>query len=113
MNARMRNCGIGATLAVDADGTAYPCAIPYLAIGSAMREPFDEPMGKLKTLRESTTIDNFPGCQDCDIRYVCLGGCRVSHYLKRQTFLDPACTPQKRERKYRHMAHMIPVVLKD
>ena len=46
------------------------------------------------------------------MRYICLGGCRVSHFLKRGDFLDPACTEAKRMKKYRQMAYMLPVGMK-
>jgi len=112
MNYRLKNCGIGSTLAVDSDGTAYPCAIPYFSVGDLSKTPVRDVLEQLYHLRRSTEIDNFPACRECDIRYVCLGGCRVSHFLKRGSFIDPHCTEAKKQKKYRQMAYLLPVGMK-
>lgn len=112
MNYRLKNCGIGSTLAIDSDGSAYPCAIPYLSVGDLSQTPVRDVLEHLRTLRRATEVDNFSSCKECDIRYVCLGGCRVSHFLKRGSFLDPHCTEAKREKKYRQMAYLLPVGMK-
>jgi len=112
MNYRLQNCGIGATLAVDSDGTVYPCAIPYLGVGNLTREPIGTLFEKLRSIRSSTTIEAFRSCRECDLKFICLGGCRVSHFIKRGSYFEPDCTPEKKMKKYRQMAFMLPVSMK-
>ena len=30
-------------------------------------------------VKEDTAVDNTAGCKDCDIRYICGGGCRLEY----------------------------------
>ncbi|MBU7018863.1 MAG: radical SAM protein [Theionarchaea archaeon] len=79
-------CGAGAdTLSVGADGGVYPCAglmYPEFLAGNVKESSLKEIWKKSPVLEEirSFSVSDIPGCNNCPIRYLCGGGCRVDMY---------------------------------
>jgi radical SAM protein with 4Fe4S-binding SPASM domain len=83
---RQYHCGAAAgELSVAPDGSVYPCQSllkKELNAGNVkernLKEIFyDSPV--MKTVR-SCTVDNIEICRDCDVKYLCDGGCRALAY---------------------------------
>lgn len=109
MNLMLDNCGIGTVVGVNANGDVFPCSLPYPPVGNVRTDDLLELVGKIRALAEETTVDRIPECQACDLRNICLGGCRMSNMVKYGSYLSTGCTPARREKKYRQMADMMPV----
>ena len=74
-------CGAGCNgVSVGHDGRVYPCHMlhdPALALGSLAPGAFDAP--DFSELRQ-VTVDEVEDCRDCELKYLCGGGCRARAY---------------------------------
>lgn len=92
-------CGAGrSTVSLDADGTLYPCHMlhcPELALGNAFAAGADDPFRSEAASRfAGLGIDAITGCDGCEYRLLCGGGCRARalHASGSLTSKDPFCT---------------------
>ncbi len=79
-------CGAGySVIAVDADGTVYPCqglVKPEFAAGSILAASLADVYRRSPVLQgvRGITVADISGCGDCAFRHVCGGGCRALAY---------------------------------
>ena len=80
-NKIFRNCGYG-NLTVDSVGDFYFCGRVFdvRKYGNIRSTPFEEVMRLRRRARALSQIDNVSGCADCELKYVCGGGCRISNF---------------------------------
>lgn len=93
------NCGIGCNYVFSPSGSLMPCnyskATNWRYATSELRIAKQDFM----ELNEKTSVDNINQCSNCDIKYICGGGCRFKHLVSNQSMTFPNCTPSfKRER---------------
>lgn len=94
------SCGAGQKLvSVDAKGDVYPCHalhLPELKLGNLLQTPLAElwAQSSVVGLFRNADVDNKEGCQNCDVRYFCGGGCLAHAYSQRSRLLDrePYCS---------------------
>ena len=72
------NCAFGC-MNISSIGEVYACSvIPKLqAIGNIRKEPFKEILEKLNRARNFSNINNLQPCKQCELKYICGGGCRI------------------------------------
>lgn len=77
-NQRKVNCGYGG-ISIAANGNVYWCnRIHELNSDyNVFRDDFSEIIVKSKYYKERTSVDNVYPCKECEIRYICGGGCRL------------------------------------
>lgn len=75
------SCGYGG-LNVMANGDFYFCdRIPDVNRAGNVREiSFDRVVELMKIAEEAGRITNFRPCKDCELRFICGGGCRAEHF---------------------------------
>lgn len=75
------SCGYG-SLNVMADGDFYFCdRIPDVGkIGNIREMSFDEIYRLMKKAEDAGKIDHFKPCNQCELKYICGGGCRAEHF---------------------------------
>ena len=85
------SCGAGCGyVLVDSSGEVFPCeGLQYwpARMGNLLRadeRPLRPRFGSL-----ATSVDAFPGCAECDLRYFCKGGCLAEAYVSARR---PACS---------------------
>lgn len=106
------NCTFGA-LSVASNGDVYFCAQieDLLPIANVRATPFKEIYKESLLAEKETTITNLRPCKDCELKFICGGGCRIKEFpqlVKRKTFKDfnpetiPAreCNNQIKEKFY-------------
>lgn len=76
------NCGLGG-LTVSASGDIFPCnrlgdLVPY---GNVRYTALSQIAGILREVNLNTSVDNAQPCSDCDLKYICGGGCRIDNYV--------------------------------
>jgi radical SAM protein with 4Fe4S-binding SPASM domain len=94
------SCGAGQKLlSVDAKSDVYPCHslhLPELRLGNLLQAPLAELLAQSPVvgLFRNADVDNKEGCQNCDVRYFCGGGCLAHAYSQRGRLLDrdPYCS---------------------
>ncbi|MEM2087110.1 MAG: PqqD family peptide modification chaperone [Thermoproteota archaeon] len=85
---RKLNCGLGtATISIDADGSVYPCHwlhLPQYKAGNIRERRFSELYFKSEVLQRlrGIRVDKLENCAECEIRYLCGGGCRALALIK-------------------------------
>lgn len=82
------SCGYGG-LNVMANGDFYFCdRIPDVnKSGNIRKIPFGRIYELMKIAEEAGRITNFKPCRDCELRFICGGGCRAEHF-KTFTHID-------------------------
>ena len=75
------SCGYGG-LNVLANGDFYFCdRLSDVACNGNVREmPFNEIRRLMALAEEAGKIDHFKPCKECELKYICGGGCRVEHF---------------------------------
>ncbi len=75
-----RNCGFGG-ISIAADGQIYWCNRVHELISreNILNTNFCELFKKSDQIVEDTSVDNTAECKDCEIRYICGGGCRLKY----------------------------------
>lgn len=79
-------CGAAfGVIAVGADGMVYPCQglmRPEFSAGTVLEEPLGEIYANAGILRRirAITVADIPGCNSCEYRFLCGGGCRALAY---------------------------------
>ncbi|HEV7660277.1 MAG TPA: radical SAM protein [Allosphingosinicella sp.] len=72
-------CGYAEQIVVAPDGAIHPCHL----LDGAITHVEDQPMGELIKLLHRTSddydVNNTIGCNRCDIRHLCGGGCRIQN----------------------------------
>ena len=96
-------CGAGTTLiSVAADGKVYPCAGLHedeFCAGSIREQPMEiiwKESEVFKKIRSMSILD-IPECKDCELKFICGGGCHVDrHYAYgRLDIPTPNCKAQQ------------------
>lgn len=75
------SCGYGG-LNVMANGDYYFCdRIPDVSkVGNILEESFETIFYKMQKAEAAGKIDNFKPCGDCELKYICGGGCRAEYF---------------------------------
>lgn len=75
------SCGYG-SLNVMANGDFYFCdrISDVNKIGNIRNMPFSKIYELMKIAEEAGKISNFKPCNDCELKYICGGGCRAEHF---------------------------------
>lgn len=100
-NVRFTNCGIGTNIVINFDGKIYPCN-KFSDIYFESLEP-NELVNKFNELNESTSNKYMNKCINCELRYICAGGCRIDNYIKNGNMLTPICDHEYKLEQYRRL----------
>lgn len=106
LNRRLKNCAIGHGLSVDANGDIYPCSMPICKYGNFRTHNFRELAEQISRLYMDTNVDNMEKCKDCELKYVCTGGCRIQNFIRNGSFLIPTCDNETKQRILRKMVDL-------
>ncbi|MFV0362731.1 MAG: radical SAM protein [Suipraeoptans sp.] len=79
-------CGAGlGVISIDPLGNVYPCHnLHYkkFSYGNILEQPFLDLIKSEQSIffRTNPNIDSIEGCKDCNLRYLCCGGCRAASF---------------------------------
>ncbi len=110
-----KNCGYG-NLTVTCSGDVYFCGNVHAVrkYANVRTTPFTGIMSLRKNIRCFSGVDYVKPCRDCELKYICGGGCRVKNFPEivqadAETFGAKLftrlieCTPTDKEKLYRLM----------
>lgn len=103
----MRNCGIGISIGIDSNGDIYPCDAFVNKQGNICDHNIKEVIKNGIAINEFSEIDNIEQCNKCDLKYVCLGGCKAKNYKLNGSYLAPTCNEKSKHIKYMQMVYDI------
>lgn len=103
LHRQIKNCGIGHGLAIDSNGDIYPCSLPICNYGNYRTHDLRKIANEINLLNESTSVDKIEKCQNCEVKYICSGGCRIMNKEKNGDFLIPYCENGLKEKVIQRM----------
>ena len=108
----MDNCMYG-ELSIAANGDVYFCSrIPSTnPIANIRNTPFEDIINLSKTAQQKSNISNLKPCRDCELKYICGGGCRLDYFptfascddiisMDVENFQPRICDAKEKERYY-------------
>lgn len=105
----MRNCGIGLSLGLDSNGDIYPCDMFHNCYGNILTADLPRVLEELLLLNSQTEVDRIVSCQTCDLKYICLGGCKARNRIRNGSYCLPVCDDESKLLKYYQMIYDIGV----
>ena len=93
---QFNNCGIGSSIVINPDGKIYPCN--EFSIDSSLNIEDIKPETLIPIFNElnnKTAIKEMSGCDVCELRYICCGGCKVKNKYNNKSYLIPTCNKLK------------------
>ncbi|HWT76580.1 MAG TPA: radical SAM protein [Mobilitalea sp.] len=77
------HCGMASgDVFINCKGDVYPCRMTYhdeYRLGNVYEIGLKKALSNFDERREKITVDHLEGCKNCDLRYLCGGGCRMLH----------------------------------
>ena len=102
-NLVVRNCGYGEVITIAGNGDIYPCAVFKKKYGNIRTGNFPGIIKKIQEDMVSSNVENLAKCPDCDLQYICFGGCRLNNITYNRSLLEPHCNQQKKDEFYRRL----------
>lgn len=95
-NFMMTNCGYGESVVISSNGDVFPCNIyeSRVKLGNVRDNDFSRMITVIDGLRERVSVENIPLCKSCDLRYICMGGCRLNNIYQKNDILISGCTAE-------------------
>ncbi|UCH96584.1 MAG: radical SAM protein [Candidatus Aminicenantes bacterium] len=102
-NLKVKNCGYGEVISISSIGDIFPCAILKFKAGNIKKNKLSEVIKKIRDEAISSNVENLEKCQQCDLIYICFGGCRLNNMTHNNDILKPYCNKEKREILYKKL----------
>lgn len=85
-----KSCGAGRSIiSVTSEGYIYPCHMMHdtdTVMGNIFEKPLEEILHQTEPLPE---VDQIEKCQDCEMKYICGGGCKARALLINGSWKNP------------------------
>ena len=117
----LRNCGYGG-LSISSDGKFFLCnRIEELEPIATNKDDFKNILKKAEYYYDWSSIDNVLPCMNCEIKYICGGGCRIDEYHfaglhtkinENQPLTKIVCSQEYRNSIYEKMINSIKYIYK-
>lgn len=80
-NTAFNNCGYGG-LSIASNGDVYFCNLIAQCAkqGNVRVDSFESILSKSAEARRLSDVNNLTPCKDCDLKYLCGGGCRIKNF---------------------------------
>lgn len=99
-NIQFTNCGIGTNLVINYDGKVYPChklSKYSLDVGTNVSQIIKD----FNEINRETSNDFIRKCQNCELRYICSGGCRIDNLEKNNDMNKVICNETYKMEQYK------------
>lgn len=101
-NIKFNNCGIGASIVFEANGLIYPCS-KYSIYYKRIDDDIKEIIKYFDSLNNISSCKDMNACQNCELRYVCAGGCKIDNYRVNGEMTFPICNDQFKNEQYKRL----------
>lgn len=102
---QLRNCGIGLSFGINSDGEIYPCDKLHKSYGNIKADDLNKISNEFSKLNEATEVNNIEYCNDCDLKHVCNGGCRVNNIIATGSYNVPSCSDDYKLQLYEKLVY--------
>lgn len=101
-NIKFTNCGIGASIVFEANGKVYPCS-KYSNFYRELTDNIIDTIEYFDSLNNKTSCVHMLCCHDCELKYICAGGCKIDNYKKNSDLLIPNCNQVFKYNQYKRL----------
>ena len=98
------NCGYGPGATLMANGDIFPCPTLYRSQGNIREASFKDIHQRILDEYHRTAVNQILLCVNCDLRYICAGGCRIRNEKENGTMLYPVCNDTHKKTYYDQLA---------
>jgi len=102
---QLRNCGIGLSFGIDSNGEIYPCDKLYKSYGNIKTDNLEKISLEFSKLNEATEVNNMPFCNNCDLKHICNGGCRINNVIATGSYNIPLCSDDYKLQLYEKLVY--------
>ena len=102
---QLRNCGIGLSFGIDSNGEIYPCDKLYKSYGNIKTDDLEKISLEFSKLNEATEVNNMPFCNNCDLKHICNGGCRINNVIATGSYNIPLCSDDYKLQLYEKLVY--------
>ncbi|QKF91267.1 radical SAM protein [Campylobacter sp. CCUG 57310] len=95
-NIKFKNCGIGTSIVIDVSGKIYPCS-KFGSYSLDISQSASEIFVEFDKINRETSIDAIKKCKECDLKYICSGGCRIDNLNLKNSMLSVICDKEYKE----------------
>ena len=100
------SCGYCEQLVIGPDGGVYPCHLLEGRLGHVFDKPLEDWHGILRDTAARYSVDRIEGCDQCDLRHLCGGTCRVVNAQETGSAFRTTCTAHDRTARYRTLVRL-------
>jgi len=100
---KFSNCGIGLGLGIESKGEIYPCFWAtgnYGNLKSIKRNELHNLLSFFRELHEKTSVENIQYCSNCELRFICTGGCKAKNHQGNGSYHKPHCSESVKDSIY-------------
>lgn len=101
-NIKFTNCGIGASIVFEANGKVYPCS-KYSNFHRELTDNIIDTIEYFDSLNNKSSCVHMLCCHDCELKYICAGGCKIDNYKKNSDLLIPNCNQVFKYNQYKRL----------
>ena len=80
---RKNCCGMGVSeILINEKADVYPCRMTYtdeFYLGNLLKDNLKDILSRMVDISKKLTVDCIESCKDCEVKYLCGGGCRMYH----------------------------------
>lgn len=102
-NLIVKNCGYGEVIAISSNGNIHPCAILKNSAGNIHKDPLKRVINSIRKEAVDLDVDNLDVCPQCDLKYICFGGCRLNNLKYHKNIFKAYCPPNRKEEIYKKL----------
>lgn len=97
------HCGYGQGLTISSTGDVGPCG-EFLLMGPNIKtDCLSDIYTQFRTNQQLSLVYNIPLCKNCDLRFICGGGCRMKSLKQNGDLCRPVCSPEGRQEFYKRL----------
>lgn len=101
---RLKNCSWGVGPVLDQFGNFMLCTFCGNPIGNVKEIPFEELLGRARNIHKENLVDSLTECADCEIRYICGGGCKIRNMKYNGDYKKTYCDQDYKDYFYYQMS---------
>jgi radical SAM protein with 4Fe4S-binding SPASM domain len=91
---KYNNCGIGLGMGIGSDGSIYPCFWEIGKFGNIKDISYveiEEILKRFDEIQKETSVERILDCKDCELKYICCGGCKAKNLQYQGDYIKPIC----------------------
>lgn len=101
-NIQFTNCGIGTNIVINYDGKIYPCH-KFSDYAFEIGTSTDKIIKAFDSINKETSNRFIKKCQNCELKYICAGGCRIDNLIETGNMNTVICNEELKEEQYRKL----------